>query len=269
MYEGEIKKEGDTVFIRTVPDITVRKGVKGGELTMEFPAGSKDELNIDQFAYFYFACDDIDAYQSDMRLMDLWSDDAGQQMKILIDGEILADIYSDVHADNKGASAGGGVFDMGATTVPETITKANVLEYIVDAGTLLDMKDRPMSNRWGVIPPWMAGMIKKSDLKDASLAGDGRPSLLLRPGTGNGRLGITRIGDFELFMSNQVPTVTDTVLCYYVMFGHKSALTFASQMEKMETVRLEKFFGDAIRGKNVYGWKVIHSESMVLLYCRK
>ena len=41
------------------------------------------------------------------------------------------------------------------------------------------------------------------------------------------------------------------------MAGHKSAVTFASQMTKMETVRNPSDFGDYVRGLNVYGYKTI------------
>ena len=49
-----------------------------------------------------------------------------------------------------------------------------------------------------------------------------------------------------------------------IIAGHKSALTFASQITKMETVRNPNDFGDYIRSLNVYGFKVVKPESLVL-----
>ena len=263
-YSGEIKNHGDTVFIRTVPNITIRDYAKGQSLIVENPDSDKVELNIDKAKYFSFVCDDIDAHQSDIGLMDAWSDDAGEQMQIAIDSGILSDIYDDADSDNMGTSAGAisGAFDLGTTGASEALTKVNVLDYLVDIGTVLDEQNIPNQNRWGVIPSWMSGIIKKSDLKDASLTGDGKSVLR------NGRIGM--IDRWTLYSSNQVYSVADSGnTCYHTLFGQKSALTFASQMTKMETLRAEKTFGNIIRGLNVYGYKVLKGEAMAVLYCHK
>ena len=47
-YEGEIKNMGDTVNIRTTPDITLRTYVKGQSLTVENPDKAKLQLLIDK-----------------------------------------------------------------------------------------------------------------------------------------------------------------------------------------------------------------------------
>jgi len=262
-YEGEIKNHGDTVFIRTVPNITIRDYHKGQDMIIENPDSGLVELNIDKAKYFAFTIDDIDAHQSDLALMNDWSNDAGSQMQITIDAGILGDIYTDAAAENMGPTAGkiSGEFDLGETTSPITIDETNVLDALVDLGTVLDEQDRPDDNRWGVIPAWFAGKIKKSDLQDASLTGDGKSVLR------NGRIGV--IDRWTLYRSNQVASVVDTVNCWHTIFGHKSALSFAAQMTKMETLRSEKTFGDVIRGLNVYGYEVLQPASMAVLYCRK
>jgi len=263
-YEGEIKSQGDTIFIRTVPDITIRDYTKGQEMTIEFPDSAKVELNIDRAKYFFFGVDDIDAMQSDLRLLDDWSNDAGEQMGITIDSGVLSDVYSDADSNNTGTTAGkiSSSYDMGTTSDAVQLTKANILEYMVDAASVLDEQDIPNSNRWFVMPMWATGMIKKSDLKDASLTGDGKS--ILR----NGRIGM--IDRWEIFGSNQVASATDGGnTCYHAIFGQKSALSFAAQMTKMKPVSLEKYFMDAIKGLNVYGYKVLKGEAMGDLYCRK
>jgi hypothetical protein len=50
-----------------------------------------------------------------------------------------------------------------------------------------------------------------------------------------------------------------------VMAGTKDFCSFASQFVKTETLRLEGSFGDAVRGLNVYGYKVTKPEAGVLL----
>ncbi len=262
-YEGEIKNYGDKVVIRTTPDITINDYVVGQNLNYQRPESPATDLLIDKGKYFAFSCDDVIKKQSDIALMDDWSEDAGQQMKISIDAQVLATIRNDANAQNMGVAAGvDGDFNLGAAGAPVQLTKDNILDYFVDMGTILDDWNIPDSNRWIVITPRIAGLIKKSDLKDASMTGDGES--LMR----NGRLG--RIDRWTLYSSNNVYKEVDgEKVCYHVLFGHKSALTFASQMTKMETLRAESTFGDLVRGLNVYGFKVIKPISMGKLYCTK
>jgi len=262
-YEGEIKEMGDTVIIRSTPTITINDYSKGQKLDYENPESTPLELLIDKAKYWAFECDDIDLYQSDIKLLDNWSGDAAQQMKITIETKVWEDIYDDMDSSNTGATAGkeSSSFDIGTSGSPVQITKANVLDYIVDCGTILDEQNVPETERWFVIPAWMAGLIKKSDLKDASLTGD--PQSPIR----NGRLGV--IDRFTLYSSNTLYSVSDTVTCYYSMFGHISALTFASQITKTEQLRAETTFADLVRGLQVYGYKVIKPEALGTLYCRK
>ena len=44
--------------------------------------------------------------QSDINLLSLWSDDASEQMKIVIDTDVLTTIDAGIVAANKGATAG-------------------------------------------------------------------------------------------------------------------------------------------------------------------
>lgn len=262
-YEGEIKAQGDTINIRKTPDIVIRNYAKGQNLQIQRPESPIVTLTIDKGKYFNCICDDVDKIQSDLKLLDDWSDDAGEQMKIAVDTDILHDIYDDMDAHNKGNTAGekSGSVALGVTGTGVSLTKTNVLDYIVDCGTVLDEQNVPEQNRWFIIPPWVAGMIKKSDLKDASLTGDGKSVLR------NGRLGM--IDRFTLYSSNLLKTASDTGTYYYTLFGHKSALTFAAQMTNVETLRSESTFGDLVRGLNVYGYKVVGPTAMGTLYCKK
>jgi hypothetical protein len=53
------------------------------------------------------------------------------------------------------------------------------------------------------------------------------------------------------------------------MAGHKSGISFAAQMTKMESLRAESTFGTLVRGLNVYGYKVLKPEALVHLYIYK
>lgn len=263
-YEGEISDMGDKVNIRTTPSITINDYQKGGTLQVQRPESPITTLIIDHAKYFNFIIDSIDLYQSDINLMDDWSGDAGEQMKIAVDKDILANIYASANASNKGSTAGRITqgFDLGATGAPVVLTAANVIDVITRCASVADEQNWPEAGRWMVIPSWMRYLLMNSDLKNASVTGDGKSVLR------NGRIG--EIDRFELFMSNNVATVADGgFTAYNVVFGHKSGLTFASQMTEMDSLKAESTFGTLVRGLNVYGYKVIKPESLGLLYVRK
>lgn len=265
-YEGEIKDQGDTVIIRTIPTLTINDYQKGQKLVYERPESPSLELLIDKGKYFSFVCDDIDKKQADIRLMNIWSDDAAEQMKIVVDAEVLKSMTYGSAGTFPGAALNTGLtagaistsYNMGTLAAPVQITKSNVLEYIIDAMTILDEQNLPESGRWIVIPSWMANLIKKSDLKDASMTGDGVSVLR------NGRIGM--IDRATLYLSNNLFSSSSV---YYIPFGTNHGMTFASQMTKMETLRAESTFGDLVRGLNVYGYKVIKPEALGLICAKK
>lgn len=265
-YEGEIKSQGDTVMIRTTPSITIRDYEIGGGLNYEKPTSDKVELHIDKAKYFAFEVNDVDEYQADIKLMDNWSDDAGQQMKIAIDKVILGDVFADAAAENAGAGAGkeSGGYDMGEAGAPVGISKTNILDVLVDCGSVLDEQNVPDDARWIVLPAWMNGMLKKSDLRDASSMGDNQSVFR------NGKVGM--LDRFDVYISNNMSKVTDattTRQATNVIFGHKKALTFASQMTKMENLPNPQDFGQLVRGLNVFGYEVIDPNAMGHLYAER
>ena len=258
-YEGEISDFGDSVIIRTTPTLVITDYQIGDALNYETPTNANTSLDINKGKYFAFALDDVDAMQSDINLMDDWSEDASEQMKIAVDSDVITNIVADVAAANLGLTAGAisGDIDLGATGTNGTdaflINKGNILDYLVDMGTVLDEQNVPESGRWLVMPAWMVAMIKKSDLKDASLAGDG--TSIIR----NGLVGM--VDRWNIYLSNNIIGITEgTATIYKPIGGHSAGLTFAAQMTKMETLPNPDTFGQLIRGLNVYGYKVVQGE---------
>lgn len=252
-YEGEIRSMGDTVNIRTTPEITIKTYVKGQTLAVENPDKAKLQLVIDKGEYFACVEDDVDQVQSDIALMDQWSKDASERMKIKIDERVLTDVLTDVDSNNKGATAGriSGDINLGVAGTPVAITSSNVIDTIINMGTVLDEANAPEQDRFMIIPAKMAGYIKQSDLKDASITGDGSSPLR------NGRLGM--IDRFTLYVSHNLYKSGSE---FSVIGGHKMGFTFASQMTNMETIRSETTFGNIIRGLQVYGYKVVKPEAL-------
>lgn len=256
-YEGEIKAHGDTVNIRTTPELTIRDYVKGQTLSVENPDKPKLQLLIDKGKYFACVEDDVDQVQSDIAMMDSWSKDASERMKIVIDQDVLGNIAPSIAATNRGVAAGAQslAIDLGVASTPNALTTSNVLAEIINHGTVLDEANIPEQDRFMVIPAKMAGLIKQSDVKDASITGDGSTPLR------NGRLGM--VDRFTLYVSHNLPLSATGASGEFTIFsGHKKGLTFASQMTNMETLRSESTFGDIIRGLQVYGYKVVQPTAL-------
>ena len=269
-YEGEIKSFGNKVKIRTKPTVTIHDYSADQELLTDRPMGNVVELLIDKGKYWNVMLDDVMRVQSDLNILDMWADDAAEQMKITIDRSVLLGMLGTAHASNRGLTAGVATasINLGVTTNPLDLVatgpasgEVEILDAILRLGQALDEQNIPETGRWLVIPPWAASLIKRSELRQAYLSGDAVSMLR------NGRIGM--VDRFTIYTSNLLPKGGDVGVgaalatgetVFYA--GHPHALTFASQMTNMEIIRSERSFGDFQRGLQVYGWKVIASEAL-------
>lgn len=257
-YEGIISKMGDTVHIRQRPSMTIRDYVKGQTLVNEQPEAPSVTFEIDKGKYWSFVTEDLDKVQSDLKnFVNEWTEEASEELKIVVDTEVLGDIPADASADNQGATAGvkSGSFDLGAAGAPEALDADNILSYIVDCGTVLDEQNVPESGRFFLLPPWAAGLIKKSDLSNASISGDS--TSIVR----NGLLGM--IDRFTLYNSNLLSGNTADGVS--MLFGHKDATTFATQLTESKVQDNPNGFGMLHRGLQVYGYEVQKPEALGVL----
>lgn len=282
-YEGEIKNKGDTVEIRSRPDVVIDNYTADVDLTVRRPSVAKQSLLIDKGKYFNLALDDVMEIQSDIDQLSIWSEDAAEQMKIAVDTDVLADVTdaagagAQIVAANRGLTAGAisGDIDLGVAATPQfvsgagagaftgasAITAEKIIDYIINCGQVLDEQNLPESGRFMVIPAWLAARIKRSELKDASLSGDG-----VSMGR-NGRLGM--IDRFTVYLSNLILPATATPTAYPVLFGTTAALTFAAQFTKMETLRSERSFSNLLRGLQVFGYRVVNGVALGLGHVAK
>ena len=254
-WEGEIKGQGDKVHIRTIPTISVRDYTKGMNLTNEVPVSTPLELTIDYGKYFSVVVDDIDAHQADVKLMDMFTNDASQQMKIAIDALVLDGVKAAAATANKGATAGAisGNLNLGTDAAPVAFSKSSALDTILNMGLALDEQNVPEEGRWIVLPAWAGALIKGSELRQAYLTGDSVSPLR------NGKIGM--IDRFTVYLSNNLPKTADGDS--YIMAGTRDAISFASQITNVETLRAQSTFGNIMRGLNVFGYKVTKPEALV------
>jgi hypothetical protein len=200
----------------------------------------------------------------------VFTNDAAMQMKIAIDSDVLLGTFNQGAATNQGATAGkiSASFNLGTDLAPVTLTAANILQSITALSSVLDEANVPETDRFLVISPTERQILMQSNLAQAQFMGD--PSSILR----NGKIG--QIDRFTVYVSNLLPraaagqSYTGTVVSnalkrHAIMAGHKSAITFASQIAKVESLQNPNDFGTLIRGLNVYGYKVVQADGLALL----
>ena len=281
-WQGEISGMGDKVIINTAPTINVTNYTVGGAgLNYQVPQADVQEMNIDKAKAFAFQINDVLDYQAKPNLLDMFSADAGEQMKISIDSTVLYNTLlgsgSGPIAANIGTGAGAktGSYTLGTPVAPITLTAANILPTILAMASVLDEQNVPESERFLLIDPATRLWLMQSNLAQAQFMGDATSTVR------NGKLGV--IDRFTVYVTNQLPKIAtgastpwvsgdgseNTIVSAgsntksrMIVAGHKSGITFASQITKMETIRNPNDFGDYIRSLNVFGYKTVKQEAL-------
>jgi hypothetical protein len=280
-YEGEIKSYGDRVKIRQKPTIVINNYLVNGDLSLQRPVGNFTELYIDQGKYFSTILDDVIEKQSDINNLSIWADDASEQMKIAVDTDVLLFILNKAYlgpggtagAPTAGANCGataGAIsqnINLGTNAAPVNTVGRNpstgqveIIDVILRLGQTLDEQNIPETGRWIVMPTWATFQLKRSELREVFVSGD--QTSILR----NGRFG--QVDRFTIYGSNLLPGNASvgsglSAGVWPIYAGHAHALTFASQLTNVETIRSERTFGQILRGLQVYGRQVLASNPAI------
>lgn len=277
-WEGDIANLGDKVIINNIPSITIADYTIGTNLTYQVPTPNTIEMQVDRAKSFAFQVSDVLDYQAKPDLMSMFSDDASQQMRVTMDSTCLYHTFSNGAAANQGATAGvrSGLFNLGTTGTPFALTAANVLQKVLEMASVLDEQNVPDNGRFLLIDPLTRTLLLQSNIAQAYLTGDATSPVR------NGLIG--RIDRFDIYVSNQLPyaaagatvwtsgdgsetsvaATTNAARRRALIAGQSTAIAFASQMAKTETLRNPNDFGDLVRGLNIFGHKVVKPEALAL-----
>jgi len=124
-YEGEIKKAGDRVVVRTAQKLTLSAYTKGMTLVAQDLNPTSEELIVDQQYYFKFIVDDVDKMQNDISVIDTYSKGSKNDISELIDADVLAYAWKQVAGDNQ----------VGTDYVTGTVTVTATTGATVGSGT--------------------------------------------------------------------------------------------------------------------------------------
>lgn len=232
-YEGEIKSAGDTVHIRTFGDVAVNDYTRDMTISFQSLEDPMVDLVIDQQKYFAFKLDDLNKAQADINILEGYAGRAAIEIRNVIDRHLHSH-YADVASANI----------IGTSGAPITLTKDTVYGYLCDLGKLLDDKNIDQEGRNLVVNPAVKNLLRKA------------PEFVRATGMGdkvvtNGMIG--EVAGFNVHVSTNLNTVsTNTPILAFT----KDFMTFASQVSKVEKVRPDNMFADAVKGLYLYGSKV-------------
>lgn len=243
-YEGEIRATGDSVRIRSISRPTIAAYTKNvTSIVPETLTDAERTLLIDQANYFAFEIDDVDMAQV-QNGGGLMSEAALESAYGLAD---IADLY--VAGLYTGADAANKISTTAITTAALAVTG------LVNLKVKLDNANVPNQGRYVIVPPWYHGLLLQSN-NFISVADSGTSEALR-----NGQVG--RAFGFDVFVSNNVTLVTGDD--YLVSAGYTGAITFASQINKVEAFRPESAFSEALKGLNLFGAKLVRPSGIATL----
>lgn len=239
-WEGEISQQGDTVKIITPADVTVST-LTSDNITYTSLAPKSQDLVIDQKKFFAFKIDDVAKVQSNMDIMEAHLVNAKKAIEEVQDSYLLA-MHTDVTESNT----------VGLESSPITLDKSTIYEHFVKLSLALKNSDAVHTGvrPWVVINPNIESYLLQSPefIKAYNVADE-----TLRDGA------IGRIAGMDVLVSTNL---TDIDNKYYVLAGTNDAITFASQLAKIESLRDKDSFSDLVRGLYLYGAKTVQPKAL-------
>ena len=239
-WEGEISQQGDTVKIITPADVTVST-LTSDNITYTSLAPKSQDLVIDQKKFFAFKIDDVAKVQSNMDIMEAHLVNAKKAIEEVQDSYLLA-MHTDVTESNT----------VGSEASPITLDKSTIYEHFVKLSLALKNSDAVHTGvrPWVVINPNIESYLLQSPefIKAYNVADE-----TLRDGA------IGRIAGMDVLVSTNL---TDIDNKYYVLAGTNDAITFASQLAKIESLRDKDSFSDLVRGLYLYGAKTVQPKAL-------
>lgn len=279
-YEGELKNQGDTVRIRLAPSISIQDYTAGQSLNYEVPEPIFQDMQVNKGKYFGVQVNDVLAYQADMDLMNMFTEDAAKQLKIAIENEVFFNsfITEGPAAANEGATAGAisASYNLGTDVAPiDQSTAENVLNAILRMASVLDEQNVPEDGRFLIISPYDRHLLMQSNIAQAYFSGDNASTIR------TGKIG--QLDRFSVYVSNLLPKgeagkalvsgldatsggadLTNAKARRTMIAGTSQATSFAMTVDKTEPLRNQTDFGDIVRGLAVYGRKVVKPEALVV-----
>jgi N4-gp56 family major capsid protein len=238
-YEGQVNP-GNTVHIQTPGSLTAADYVPGTTtISYAVPTASSQDLAIDKRKYVAFAIDDLDRVQSNVNLVDVYTQRAAYAIAGALDTSVAA-LYS-----------GAGLTDITISL----LSSPDAYVSFVTAGKQLDEANVPRAGRWAAISPaFYAQLLKDTKFTQASALGDRTVQ--------TGQVG--QIAGFDIYVSNNLTdSNSGTGITHKCLYGTADAITMARALVgSPEAMRLESSFATGIRMEYAWGLKVVQANAL-------
>lgn len=239
-WEGEIRQQGDVVKIITPAAVSVST-LTSDNITYSSLAPTSKDLEIDQKKFFAFKIDDVAKAQTNTDIMEAHLGNAKKAIEEVQDSYLLA-LHTDVTEANT----------VGSEAKPVSLSKATIYENFVKLALALKNSNAVQAGTrpWVVINPTIESYLLQSPefIKAYNVA-----DTTLREGS------IGRIAGMDVLVSTNLTAVSGK---YYVLAGTNDAITFASQLAKIESLRDKDSFSDLVRGLYLYGAKTVQPNAL-------
>ena len=208
--------------------IALSKGVQdyAGTIDYEDINSASKELVYNKKKYVAYKIDDVDAAQAVADVMMPMARDMAYDLKRVIDAAVFDAITASGSGVAKFTNAGAG-------------SAPSIYELIVDLGTVLDENDVPEQDRFIICRPETVNELAKDEHVIDN-------TLVLPNGVVQGM----QVNGMQVIKTTACPENKVIVM-------HKSAVGYGKQIDKMEALRLEGSFSDAIRLLLVFGVSVL------------
>ena len=239
-WEGEIKQQGDKVKIITPAPVSVST-LTSDNITYSSLAPTSQELEINQKKFFAFKIDDVAKVQTNSDIMEAHLTNAKKAIEEVQDTYLLG-MHTSVTTANT----------VGSEETPITLDKSTIYEQFVKLALALKNSDAVTGGAkpWVVINPTIESYLLQSpEFINAYKVADET----LREGA------IGRIAGMDVLVSTNLADVDGK---YYVLAGTNDAITFASQLAKIESLRDKDSFSDLVRGLYLYGAKTVQPKAL-------
>lgn len=239
-YEGEIKNQGDKVKIITPAPVTISTLTTSSITYNELEPTSTD-LVIDQKKFFAFKINDVAQVQANTDIMEAHLQNAKNAIEEVQDAYLLS-MHANVDENNI----------VGSDSVPVTLSKTTIYENFVNLAMKLKDSNAVKAGKrpWVVINPLVESyLLQSTEFIGANNVADET----LREGA------IGRIAGMDVLVSTNLTPVSNN---YYIMAGTNDAITFASQLARIESLRDKDSFSDLVRGLYLYGAKTVQPKAL-------
>ena len=199
------------------------------------------ELEIDQKKFFAFKIDDVAKAQSNGDIMEAHLNNAKRAIEEVQDSYLLG-LHTDVVSANT----------VGTEAAPIELNKSTIYSNFVKLAMALKNSNAVYAGvrPWVVINPNIeAYLLQSPEFISAYNIAD----KTLREGS------IGQIAGMDVLVSTNLTEVDDK---YYVLAGTNDAITFASQLAKIESLRDKDSFSDLVRGLYLYGAKTVQPSAL-------